>query len=217
MEGEPELSRQRMGWSGGTGAKQRLEEQPCRHRIPEPKGQGPWEGAGTVKGAAGTASVPRGGCTGLGSSTLCTLICVAPPLLLGPVPSSSPHAQGPQTSRVQPVPPAKSSPYRILAEPGSLASALICLCASAPSYTTDALGEAGSGQGIGLRSLGQEVTEPGQPPPPVPSPAPPWLALKAAMSGPQASSAGRDSRVLEVWRLGQTRVPGSTGLGDVHT
>lgn len=59
----------------------------------------------------------------------------------------------------------------------------IRLCQSGPSYSTDALRVAGSGQVMGLRSLGQEVTEPGQ--------APALAGFESfAVAGPSLSSTG---------------------------
>lgn len=80
-----------------------------------------------------------------------------------------------------------------------------CLCQSGSSHGTDALREEKSSQVIGVRSPGQEVTQPGQDP-----------ALAGSESytitGPRLSSADEGSRVPKLQSPGQAGVAGSTGF-----
>lgn len=111
-------------------------------------------------------------------STGHTVVCV-PAIALGLVRSSSytpnPYIQGPQT-------PGFCSVCGVLSGARSVILTVTVAAALLAIYTADVPTEAGRGQVVGLRSVGQEVTEPGL--------APVWLALKATLfKGPRLFSA----------------------------
>lgn len=171
--------RQRMGGRRGIVAKQGQRDPPPRPRIPQawllpqPTGQGTPRGAeareeGRPRGRTAGPPGPRS------MGAVHTVASVAPPSLPGLVrslshtPAPAPGDLGhPGFCRA-----AYANPRPAGCPP--VPSTVSCASAHLAAHTTDVPTEAGTGQMPGLRSAGQEMTEP--------APAPVWLGLKATLS-----------------------------------